>query len=273
MSFMDYKKKTKTGKVLAGILTVAVCFCFAAAGVYAEGKTDDVEDLTADGYENKSFTYCQRAFYQEPYIIELGWNLSEKMVGDEEFASYRERSVVLPDENSMTVYFREGLEEEMADDAVLTAVAGAIGSAEKCVEEGKLGAQTINLAPLQKPYVVTVLYLPLDEMDDFVQKAWKNDDAGQISYVTDALTDEVKMEYCQRAYAENRMDFFVILCDELPQEEIDALGRQCYEEDRLDYFAVICKSLSEEAKAELRKKAGRDGKGDYYYIVEDSDEW
>lgn len=389
-AIMDYKKKTKTGILFAGILTAAVCFCFTVLGAYAgrDGKehlsgeklkaeketvTEDyliiseenvyyilVGDADPDdipvgvvtkgsigitlvresGYTslgpfpktdflyevetecerclekaylseeeeyvileaaeriedsgfgafNEEFyeqvkeynavsastqeddmkmkvSYCQRALYQEPYIIELGWNLSEKIKEDME--SCPNESVTMPDGREVTVYFREELGDYMTDEDMLVTVAKAIDSAERKVEEE---SGSFELPTVKAAYVVNLLYVPREEIDDFAKAAWENNDVGQFCYIVDELTDEVKKGYCEKAYNENRTDFFAVTYDTLSQEEIDNFGRRCYEEDNVDYFAILCDELSGKAKSELREKAEQEGKEVYYFLLDDTDD-
>ena len=81
------------------------------------------------------------------------------------------------------------------------------------------------------------------------------------------MTDEVREEFAERSYQDDKLSFFCILIDRLPQDKIDDYGRRCYEENKIGFFCML--PLSEEARQEIKERAKQDDKLDFYYMVEE----
>ena len=92
-AIMNYQKKPKLVTAFTGLVTAVVLTCFAAFGAYAgPGRT---------------FTYTQGGYYQNEYIIELGWNISARP----DLPYSTKADVVLADDSRITVYFSEEAKE------------------------------------------------------------------------------------------------------------------------------------------------------------------
>ncbi len=224
---------------------------------------DDSDSFVEKWNEGKA-SYVQSCFYQDPYAIALGWNLRDHVLGDLQTVT---QSVTLDDGTEMTVFFAEELKEYVDDPDALQAVAKLISQVKEAAADGTF--RIIDMMPpaVEKPVIVDMIYIPYEEVNDFAQNAYRTDDVGQFSYVTDALTDEVREEYAERSYQDDKLSFFCILIDRLPQDRIDDYGRRCYEENKIDFFCML--PLSEEARQEIKERAKQDDKLDFYYMVEE----
>lgn len=207
------------------------------------------------------YSYFQRTWYKEPYMIEFGWNL-----GQEAVEVYAHTEILLNDQSRMTVYFSKEAEKWLEDAAAMEAVS-RLTSELKPEARGKYGIK------LELPYVSRIVYLPSDEIADFAKRAFENDELADFAAVIGMLPEEAKAEYCERSFAEDDIDFFSIIISEMNAGYIREFVEKCYERDEIDYFAVAAGELTEKDRKDLREKALREGDDTYYYILEDKEDW
>lgn len=205
--------------------------------------------------------YIQRGYYQEPYIIEIGWNLSEEAI-----AYYPDRQkLTLADGSEITVCFAGKAREFMTDAEAMEAVAEIILDVKLKAEEGQWDKW--NAMEVERPYIVNIIYLPPEEISGYLEKAWQEDDIVPFAYVFDMLSQEEKIDYCGKAYYEDRIDFFSVLIEEIDESVVEDYCEKAYNEDRIDFFSVLIEYMSETDRQRWMKKTLREGNESFYYLL------
>lgn len=294
-AIMDYRKKSKMVVILTTALTVVLCFFFSGIGAYAgqrdseregsgterdergvnEGIPEEEDSPSMDdmkigksaeeepedpGQEameqtEKRYAYYQRSRYEEPYIIEFGWNLSEE---DEQ--SYTHTEILLEDQSRMTVCFAKEAEKWMEDAAAMEAVTRLLGET-KQIARSRFGLE------MERPYIVRVINLPPEEIGDFARRAFENEDIADFCIVVELLSEEEKVEYCEKSHEKNAIDFFSVIISEMEADYVKDFVEKSYERNEMDYFSVAAGYLPEPARKALMKRALAEKREDFYYVL------
>lgn len=216
---------------------------------------------TVQEMKEKNYTYYQQGFYEAPYLIWIGWNLSE-----EHTAYYARTEITLDDQSRMNIYFSKEAEAWMDDAAAMEVVSRLAG-------ELKTSARRQYGIEMEIPYISQMTYLPPEEVGDFAKRAFENDDLANFSVVVDRLPEDLKEEYCERSHAEDDIGFFSIIISEMNADYVKAFVEQCYENDEIDYFAVAADDLTSKDRKDLMEKALQEGNVTYYDILKSKEDW
>lgn len=216
------------------------------------------EDRNAKELNGKQYTYYQRTNYEEPYIIEFGWNLTEE---DEQY--YVHKEILLEDQSRMSVCFAEEAEKWLEDAAAMEAVAKLLGET-KQTAGSRFGLE------MKQPFVVRIIYLPPEEAADFAMQAYENDNIVDFSAVTALLSEKEKEAYCERSYVEDDAAFFSVIISEMEADYVMAFVEKCYENDDITYFSIAIEELPEGAKKNLMRRALKENKENFYYMLKNS---
>lgn len=88
-SIMNYKKISKTTISVSILITIFICISTNVVGAYSgySVKTDTpyniISQQSTDIVKNEAaeaFAYNQSAYYQKPYVFEIGWNINENII-------------------------------------------------------------------------------------------------------------------------------------------------------------------------------------------------
>ncbi len=205
--------------------------------------------------EEKRYSYYQRTHYEEPYLIEYGWNLHE-----EDAQYYIHTEIFLEDQSPMTVGFAREAEVWLEDAEAMEAVT-------KLLEETKRTARSRFGLEMEHPFIVGIIYLPLEDVKDFARQAYESDNIAHFSAVVELLSEEDKKGYCERSYEEDDIASFSIAISEAEVDYVEEFMEKCYEDDRVAFFSIAAGELPEAAKKALMRRALQDERTDYYYIL------
>lgn len=266
-AIMNYKKKSKAVTAVTGLLTAAVLACFAVFGAYAGSDS--------------SFTYTQGGYYQNGYVIELGWNISARP--DLPYSATAE--VTLADNSRMTVYFSEDAKAyENQPDAV-----AAIGELLQSLSTTK------TRPALEKPFIISITPVPVSEVPTQAQAYYDSGDLIRFSAIYPSLDSAAQKAYCQKIYEEGKVaffstivedlddsqilyyadrsekdgkiNFFSILLDYLKPEEISRYAKKYYETDQLTSFTLLLPYMTPEEQQDWLAKALSDQKNTFYMVI------
>lgn len=226
-----------------------------------EAEEEKRVSQTVQEMKEKNYTYYQQGFYEAPYLIWIGWNLSE-----EHTAYYARTEITLDDQSRMNIYFSKEAEAWMDDAAAMEVVSRLAG-------ELKTSARRQYGIEMEIPYISQMTYLPPEEVGDFAKRAFENDDLANFSVVVDRLPEDLKEEYCERSHAEDDIGFFSIIISEMNADYVKAFVEQCYENDEIDYFAVAADDLTSKDRKDLMEKALQEGNVTYYDILKSKEDW
>ena len=226
-----------------------------------EAEEEKHVSQTVQEMKENNYAYYQQGFYEAPYLIWIGWNLSEEYT-----AYYARTEITLDDQSRMDIYFSKEAEAWMDDAAAMEVVSRLTG-------ELKTSARRRYGIEMEIPYISQMTYLPPEEVEDFAKRAFDNDDIANFSVVVDKLPEDLKEEYCERSHAEDDISFFSIIISEMNADYVKAFVERCYENDEIDYFAVAADDLTSKDRKNLMEKALQEGNVTYYDILKNKEDW
>ncbi len=228
------------------------------------------------------YAYTQRGYYQEPYIIELGWNLQ-----DDKHNTYATKAnVALKNGESIAVLFNDSCIRYAKDDAALSAIG-------KLIE--RISSDSSNNLPIRKPYIVSMIKVPADRIPASAEEYYTNDELTYFCALYPELSDKAKKAYAQRmfdderinyfsialkdldsaaisgyakqAFEQERIDFFSILLNHLDTAAVDGYASKAYERERIDFFTVTISRATADTKAKLKQRAEKDGRKTFLHVL------
>lgn len=220
----------------------------------AEEEPDDV-GRKVEELKGKTYAYYQRTNYEEPYLIEYGWNLNKE---DEEF--YLHKEILMDDGSQIRVSFAREAEKWMEDGAAMEAVAKLLGET-KQTAGSRFGLE------MEQPFIVRIIYLPPEEVADFAKRSYENGNIADFSAVVGLLSEEEKETYCERSYVEDDAGFFSVIIAETEADYVTAFVERCYENEDITYFSIAVSELSETARKNLMRRALKEEKESFYYML------
>lgn len=310
-AIMDYQKKSKRIKAVTCMLTLGICIFGVTISAWATpvkareaeqeeekgAETEAAEEATADKADSQEgiqlgngktyFTYVQSGYYQNSYIIEMGYNLPEK-----ELHKYPEQAgITLEDGTEMTVYFEESAKEYSNEQDALKAIKDLIDRVRYKRERKEL--------IVERPYIVSMEYVPLEEVNTYAEKYYQGgeENLAKFTAIFPELDEKQKSDYYERIYQNEEIAFFSCLIPDMDQETVNfyvdrakaddkidfySVGLQyvsqnrlaeylkkAYEEDDIAQFSVAMSYLSDEERQDWLEKARRDGKNTFALVLED----
>lgn len=310
-AIMDYQKKSKRIKAVTCILTLGICIFGVTISAWAApvkareaereeekgAETEAAAEGTADKADSQKgiqlgngktyFTYVQNGYYQNSYVIEMGYNLPEK-----ELHNYPDQAdITLEDGTEMTVYFEEAAKEYSNDEEAVKAITDLIDRVRYKRERKKL--------IVERPYIVSMEYVPLEEVNTYAEKYYlgSEENLAKFTAVFPELDEKQKSDYYERIYQDEEIAFFSCLIPDMDQETVnfyadrakadDKIGffsvglqyvsqnrlaeylKKAYEEDDIAQFSVAMSYLSDEERQDWLEKARRDGKNTFAFVLED----
>lgn len=306
-AIMDYQKKSKRIKAVTCMLTLGICIFGVTISAWAApvkareeekgAETEAAEEATADKADSQKgiqlgngktyFVYVQSGYYQNSYIIEMGYNLPEK-----ELHKYPEQAgITLEDGTEMTVYFEEAAKEYSNEQDALKAIKDLIDRVRYKRERKEL--------IVERPYIVSMEYVPLEEVNtyaekyyqggeenlakftaifpeldekqksDYYERIYQNEEIAFFSCLIPDMDQETVNFYADRAKADDKIDFFSVGLQYVSQNRLAEYLKKAYEEDDIAQFSVAMSYLSDEERQDWLEKARRDGKNTFAFVLED----
>lgn len=243
--------------VKEGILTEEEAEPYMDKNGFAEMAEEEQDDASrkVDELKEKQYAYYQRTRYEEPYIIEYGWNLHE-----EDAQYYLHTEILLEDQSPMTVGFASEAEAWLEDVEAMEAVT-------KLLWETKQTARSRFGLEMERPFIVRILYLPPENVRDFAKQAYESDNIADFSAVVELLSEEEKESYCERSYEEDDVAFFSIIISETEVDYMTAFLEKCYENNDMTYFSIAAADVPVTAKKALMRRSLQEERTDYYYLL------
>lgn len=65
---------------------------------------------------------------------------------------------------------------------------------------------------------------------------------------------------------------FSVTVNSLSEDDRMAIAKKAYEEDNMSMFSIICSELSETHRKQLQDRAGKEKQEAYYYILKNNEE-
>lgn len=259
---MKFRKKSKAVIAITAIFTVAVCACFFVTGAYATPSANSKEkNLTANTTpnveSNRGYTYVQRGFYSDSYIIEMGWNLSDTL--NKEYANSKE--ITLEDNSVIKVYFDENTVDYLNDSNAISAIGKLLYS----LNNGDMQ----NYPTIEIPLITNVTYVSENNLSILAEEYFQNNNLTEFSAIFPVLDTELQKEYCQKIYDENRSAFFSAILSYIQSDERNQYAEKCYEANNISYFTILVDYMTKEERQEWIKRAQTDKKTNFVAVLSD----
>lgn len=261
-AIMKFRKKSKAVIAITAIFTVAVCACFFVTGAYATPSANSKEkNLTANTTpnveSNRGYTYVQRGFYSDSYIIEMGWNLSDTL--NKEYANSKE--ITLEDNSVIKVYFDENTVDYLNDSNAISAIGKLLYS----LNNGDMQ----NYPTIEIPLITNVTYVSENNLSILAEEYFQNNNLTEFSAIFPVLDTELQKEYCQKIYDENRSAFFSAILSYIQSDERNQYAEKCYEANNISYFTILVDYMTKEERQEWIKRAQTDKKTNFVAVLSD----
>lgn len=312
-AIMKYRKKSKAIIVLTALLTVLICIGFYTLGAYAKpGGTSGapMKQLTAEdagllsetagniqsfasspsqktpAEDTTSITYIQRSYYQNSYIIEIGWNLSEK--SSQPYSGQAE--ITLADKSNITVYFEETAKEYSNDGNALSAIGDLISSLKSKSAQPEIERPIVwNVIPVSPKEIPALaqqyfeqenlsyfssLFPALDKAarQKYCEEIYNDDKLAFFSSITENLDKDLLLFYAEQSELDNKITFFSIILDYLPSEDLMRYAEKYYEENNIAHFSVLVDYMDRDERQAWYSRALADRKNTFCAVIEDAEE-
>ncbi len=231
-AIMKFKKKSKIVVVITFIFTVAVCICFFVTGAYAAPSANNNEkslvlNNTPNADNNSGYTYVQRGYYSDSYIIEMGWNLSDTL--SKEYANSKE--ITLEDNSTIKVYFDESAIDYLNDSNAISAIGKLIYSLKN--------KNTQNYPTIDIPLITNITYVNEKNLSILAEEYFENSNLTGFSAIFTVLDTELQKEYCQRIYDDNKIAFFSSIIPYMDKDLVILYADKSYQDQKVNFFSVI----------------------------------
>ncbi len=262
-AIMKFKKMSKGVIVITTIFTVAVCSCFFVTGAYAAPSADNREksfvlNIPPNTGNNSSYTYVQRSYYFDSYIIEIGWNLSD--TASKEYANSKE--ITLEDNSTIKVFFDENPIDYWNDSNAISAIGKLIYS---------LKNKDIQDYPMiDMPLISNIIYVRENNLSVLAEDYFKNDNLTEFSAIFTALDMELQKEYCKKIYDDNKIAFFSSIIPYMNRDLVMMYADKSYQDQKVNFFTVIIPYMTENEKQGWITKAQTDSKNNFSGLLSNS---
>jgi len=289
-AIMKFRKKSKVVIAITSIFTVAVCVCFFVTGAYAAPSANSKEknlmpDAVPNVENNKGYTYVQRGFYSDSYIIEMGWNLSDTI--SKEYTNSKE--ITLEDNSVIKVYFDENTVDYLNDSNAISAIGNLLYS----LNNGDMQ----NYPTIEIPLITNVTYVSENNLSILAEEYFQNNNLTGFSAIFPVLDTELQKEYCQKIYDDNKIaffssiipymdrdlvtlyadksdhdqkvNFFSVILGYMQSDDLNQYAEKYYEANNISYFTILVDYMTKEEKQEWIKRAQTDKKTNFVAVLSD----
>lgn len=241
-AIMKFQKKSKPVIIFTAIFTAAVCFCFFATGAYAAPSANNEELIsvpdTAGTLEGSStYTYVHRAFYSDSYIIEMGWNLNDTIMGKEHYTDGK--AITLEDESTFFVYFGALFFGDTETDVInYLNDQNAISAVGKLIDSLRNNPLP-NYPPLEAPLITNITYVG-ENLPALAEEYYESGNTTAFSAVFPVLIPALQTEYCNRAYNDDKITLFSSIVPYMERADIMLYADQSEQDGKTNFlFTVI----------------------------------
>ena len=287
-AIMKFRKKSKVVIAITAIFTVAVCVCFFVTGAYAAPSANSKEknlmpDAVPNVENNKGYTYVQRGFYSDSYIIEMGWNLSDTI--SKEYTNSKE--ITLEDNSVIKVYFDENTVDYLNDSNAISAIGKLLYSLNN--------RDMQNYPTIETPLITNVTYVSENNLSILADEYFQNSSSTEFSAIFPVLDIELQKEYCQKIYDDNKIaffssiipymdrdlvmlyadksdqdqkvNFFSVILGYVQSDDLNQYAEKYYEANNISYFTILVNYMTKEERQEWLKRAQTDKKTNFVAVL------
>ena len=259
-AIMNFKSKTKTIRVLTGILTLFILSGAVFIGGYSvsaaadskgtskssipekkdNGKSTYIYDenlgygwyLDDENLDNKDlenansyqYSYMQNGYYCNSYIIEMGWNLYAK---DQDY--YGATEIVFEDESKMTVYFSDSVKDYLNDREAILAI-----------EELIYSLKNTDISPaIEMPLIISITPIAADDIPVLTEQYFQNEDLIRFSALFSVLDETTQRDYYKKVYDADKIALFSTIIQNMDTNLVLQYVDKSEQDNKTNFFAVL----------------------------------
>ncbi|MDE7268284.1 MAG: M56 family metallopeptidase [Lachnospiraceae bacterium] len=179
----------------------------------------------AEKKEGYSYVYTQSGYYQNPFVIEMGWNLNARAY----YPTYRQAQVPLTDHTKMTIWLADDAKEFAGNQEALSAIGALIQS-----------LKDQNPYPsIEMPLILRIDFVAENDLEDYAKECFETNDLIGFSAVFPELDSALQSYYCEHVYDNDKIAFFSNMLPKMEQKLLTQYADQAYKDGRVNFFAVI----------------------------------
>ncbi|MEY8425575.1 M56 family metallopeptidase [Lachnospiraceae bacterium 38-14] len=245
----------------------------------------DNENLDNTDFENNEsykYTYTQKGYYCNSYIIEMGWNVYAKVQ-----QYYGVTEIVMKDNSKMTVYFSDIAKDYINDSGAVSAI-----------EELIYSLKSANISPtIEMPLIMSITPVATDDIPALTEKYFQNEDLIRFSALFSVLDEVTQKDYYKKVYdadkialfstivqnmdadlilqyidkseQDNKSNFFAVLSDYMQSSDLKKYAEKYYEANNIARFTILLDCMTKEEKQEWLKRARTDKKSNFVAVLSD----
>lgn len=237
---------------------------------YSAGNNYSVTDDSGTGSSVTLYNYIQSAYYQTPYIIEIGYNLTGEAQN-----KYSSTLITLSDQSTMPVFFSAASEKYISDATAMSAVTALIE---------RMAPNTVKSTshPLEYPFIVSMEYVGATNMNSLAEKYYDEEMLTYFGAIFLELDEKAQQIYLDRMFEDENISFFACCIGMFGRTDATDTQREknivahytlkAYEENKVNFFAVLSGELDEESRKSWLERCKKDGRTDYFYILSDDED-
>ena len=259
-AIMNFKSKTKTIRVLTGILTLFILSGAVFIGGYSvsaaadskgtskssipekkdNGKSTYIYDenlgygwyLDDENLDNKDlenansyqYSYMQNGYYCNSYIIEMGWNLYAE---DQDY--YGATEIVFEDESKMTVYFSDSVKDYLNDREAILAI-----------EELIYSLKNTDISPaIEMPLIISITPIAADDIPVLTEQYFQKEDLIRFSALFSVLDETAQKDYYKKAYDADKIALFSTIIQNMDTNLVLQYVDKSEQDNKTNFFAVL----------------------------------
>ena len=259
-AIMNFKSKTKTIRVLTGILTLFILSGAVFIGGYSvsaaadskgtskssipekkdNGKSTYIYDenlgygwyLDDENLDNKDlenansyqYSYMQNGYYCNSYIIEMGWNLYAE---DQDY--YGATEIVFEDESKMTVYFSDSVKDYLNDREAILAI-----------EELIYSLKNTDISPaIEMPLIISITPIAADDIPVLTEQYFQNEDLIRFSALFSVLDETAQRDYYKKVYDADKIALFSTIIQNMDTNLVLQYVDKSEQDNKTNFFAVL----------------------------------
>lgn len=251
---------------------------------------DRFPDREPYGNAAVSYTFVQRGYYQDSFIIELGWNLS---FGGQTLSQARRTTATLEDGSQINVYFADTALEYADDSEALAAIGRLIDSLRKNNLKGYPDLETplvssirkvdgSNLPALAREFIAnedltgfSAVFPALDAQtqEACCQALYEGSHVAFFASIAPFLEEDLLLSFLDSANEDGNISFFtaMLLTGSVPADRLsEDYAEKYYENDDITSFSAIVNFLTEKEQRRFLEKSRKDQKNGFQKVLSDA---
>lgn len=250
-AIMKYRKIPRLLVAVTCVCTVILMAGAMSLGAY--GATDGSESWQWESRKANGETthsYRQDGYYEAPYVIEMGWNLSNSA-----YSAYAvQTEISLKNGDTVKVAFDKSCASYKNDEKFMTALAALA----QRISEKDLNSQFA--LKLERPLVQSVQDVSGRDLKELADEFYRDGKLTSFNAIFPELDSDKQDALCEKMYEESNIAYFSGAAYHLDAALLNKYAERAYQDNRITFFSDISYVLSDEEAAAYARRAFADGK-------------